>query len=122
MLAKVCLINPPWRQPIRADYSDLIEKDAGFYPPLGLQYLSAVCKKKGYETLIVDCQPEGLDYKGAAEKIKAYDPKIIGLTGMTFNLLDLQALMPEIKKSVYATNANAQESAIEWHGKIYGGY
>lgn len=30
----------------------------------------------------------------------------------------IHRLMPEIKKSVYATNANAQESAIEWHGKI----
>lgn len=30
----------------------------------------------------------------------------------------IHRLMPEIKKSVYATNDHAQESAIEWHSKI----
>lgn len=30
----------------------------------------------------------------------------------------IHRLMPEIKKSVYATNEHAQESAIEWHNKI----
>lgn len=30
----------------------------------------------------------------------------------------IHRLMPEIKRSVYATNENAQDSAIEWHGKI----
>lgn len=30
----------------------------------------------------------------------------------------IHRLMPEIKKSVYATNENAKESAIEWHSKI----
>jgi GntR family transcriptional repressor for pyruvate dehydrogenase complex len=30
----------------------------------------------------------------------------------------IHRLMPEIKKSVYATNDHAKESAIEWHSKI----
>lgn len=30
----------------------------------------------------------------------------------------IHRLMPEIKKSIYATNDHAQESAIEWHSKI----
>jgi GntR family transcriptional repressor for pyruvate dehydrogenase complex len=30
----------------------------------------------------------------------------------------IHRLMPEIKKSVYATNEHAQDSAIEWHAKI----
>lgn len=30
----------------------------------------------------------------------------------------IHRLMPEIKKSVYATNDHAKESAVEWHGKI----
>jgi GntR family transcriptional repressor for pyruvate dehydrogenase complex len=30
----------------------------------------------------------------------------------------IHRLMPEIKKAVYATNYNAKESAIVWHGKI----
>jgi len=30
----------------------------------------------------------------------------------------IHRLMPEIKKAVYATNYNAKESAVVWHGKI----
>lgn len=69
------------------------------------------------------------------ERLKNYSGELAGLASldMEFHLLIARAsqnqvmplildpihrLMPEIKKSVYATNDHAQESAIEWHSKI----
>jgi GntR family transcriptional regulator, transcriptional repressor for pyruvate dehydrogenase complex len=37
---------------------------------------------------------------------------------MRLILEPIQRLMPDIKSSVYATVADAQDSALEWHGKI----
>jgi len=99
MSIKVCLINVSWKKSIRADYSDVIEKGIGFYQPLGLQYLSSACRDKNYETMIIDCDPEELNYEQVISKMKLYGPQVIGITCMTFNLFEVFVFLKELKLS-----------------------
>ncbi|MBI1987781.1 MAG: hypothetical protein HYS70_05490 [Nitrospinae bacterium] len=44
---KVLLISPHVQSPLRADMSDLFEKESGLYPSLGLLYLAARLLEEG---------------------------------------------------------------------------
>ncbi len=99
MSTKVCLINVSWEKSIRANYADIIEKGIGFYQPLGLQYLSSACRDKDYETMIIDCDPEELNYEQAINKIKLYGPQVIGITCMTFNLFEAVIFLKKLRLS-----------------------
>lgn len=98
MSTRVCLINPPGIQHIRADYSDMIEKGTGIYPPLGLLYLSSACKRRNFDVSLIDCPAQRLNYAEAAQKAESYRPGVIGVTCMTFNLPDVLELVKELKK------------------------
>jgi radical SAM superfamily enzyme YgiQ (UPF0313 family) len=98
----ICLINPPSVNRIRADYSDIIEKETSLYQPLSLQYLSSACKAKGCNVLIVDCQAEKLSCAQAIKKIALCNPQVIGVTCSTFTLIDTLELLNGLK----AQNSN----------------
>lgn len=71
---KVLLIQPPPRRLAREDI---------VVPPLGIAYLAAVLENKGHRVSIIDAFAEMLDINTLEERIKAFSPEIIGITGMT---------------------------------------
>jgi len=82
-----------------------IDKVRGYNPPLGLLYLAAYLQKHSkHQIEILDCQVEELNYEQIEEKIKEKNPDAIGLTTMTFTLIDVlniakiaKKINPEIK-------------------------
>ncbi len=88
---KVLLINPPRLNEILADNPAFIEEERGFNPPLGLLYLAGYLKNKSrHQVFVLDAQVEGLDYGGEFEKrISAINPDVVGITAMTFTLVDV---------------------------------
>lgn len=71
---KILLIQPPPRE---------IKREDIVVPPLGIAYLAAVLENKGYKVSIVDAFAEMLDMYELEEKIKAFSPDVVGITGMT---------------------------------------
>lgn len=68
----------------------LIDESRGYNPPLGLLYLAAYLQKNtDYQVKILDCQVEELDYGQIRKNIKEYNPDAVGLTTMTFTLIDV---------------------------------
>lgn len=63
---RILLINPP------DDLGAFLGKGKNFIPvfePLGLLYISAVCKKYGHTVSVIDAFAEGL----SSQQIKKYD-------------------------------------------------
>jgi len=50
------------------------------FPPLGLGYLAAALRKKGFEVELVDCT--FMQFKDAVEKVKRAKPRIVGFYSM----------------------------------------
>ena len=89
---KILLINPAFYDGNEFknrfdDYIDWIKGGnlyvAPFEPPLGLAYLSAFLKERGFEVKLLDMQGLLMDSEELAKNIKAYDPDLIGITAMT---------------------------------------
>ncbi|HOT91978.1 MAG TPA: radical SAM protein [Anaerolineae bacterium] len=89
---KVLLINPPSEQELIGNNPAIIEEERGHNPPLGLLYVAAYLESHAaqeHEVAIIDAQVEELSYAQLAERIEQYAPDIVGLTAMTFTLLDV---------------------------------
>ncbi len=87
---KILLINPPHLNTISSCMPKVLEEDLDFLPPLGLMYLAGYLKKyTSYSTKIIDCQVEQLSYQDLKKRIVQENPNIVGITAMTFTLIDV---------------------------------
>lgn len=97
---KILLINPPAENEILSCNPEIIKSERGFDPPLGLLYLAGYIKKYSNHSLkIIDAQAERLNYPQLKEQIKEFNPEIIGITAMTFTLLDVMETIKIAKEA-----------------------
>jgi anaerobic magnesium-protoporphyrin IX monomethyl ester cyclase len=79
-MAKILLISPPLTpEEIYSDYGIA----SAVLPPLGLCYIAAVLEKENHEVKIIDGVAEKINSKELIEKIKEFNPNIVGITAMT---------------------------------------
>jgi len=78
---KVMLLFPKWT----TDYGMFayFAKRISIWPPLNLAYLAAVAEKEGHEVGIIDGQAEDMSLPKMIENTVAFNPDIIGITGVT---------------------------------------
>ncbi|MFH1623699.1 MAG: radical SAM protein [Pseudomonadota bacterium] len=95
---KVLLISPPSFNVIRGDSSDIFEEESGIYPPLGLMYIAAFLKENTKHSVeILDTQADGLTYPEIEAEIRRVSPDVIGITTLTFALLDVINIAKMVK-------------------------
>ncbi|MBN2208254.1 MAG: cobalamin-dependent protein [Candidatus Coatesbacteria bacterium] len=87
---KILLINPPFKYTVQSCQPKILEEGLDFLPPLGLMYIaSSLEKKNDCQVEILDSQVEQLSYEQLEEEIKKRKPDVVGITTMTFTLLDV---------------------------------
>lgn len=86
---KVLLVVPPNRRPLRSILPPEVEASRGLFPPLGILYLAAAAREQsGVEVSALDAQAEDLSSEEVAARVKAGGFDLVGITVLTFNLLD----------------------------------
>lgn len=96
---KICLINCPNTYELVGNDPVIIKDQQGVYPPLGLLYTSSYINQKGQHHVdVVDSQAEELNHAETAERVAQLKPDLIGLTAMTFTLVDCKLVMQELRK------------------------
>lgn len=78
---KLALLYPLWTEEY-GTISHFAEK-AGKWPPLNLAYLAAYAETKGHNVSIIDGEAEGLSINQIVERVKVFDPDLIGITATT---------------------------------------
>lgn len=86
---KILLINPPDINTLVGNNPTIIDTERGHNPPLGLLYLASyIINNTQHEVKVLDCQVDEMSFKEIKNFITGYNPDVIGLTAMTFTLLD----------------------------------
>lgn len=86
---KIMLINPPAENMLATEVPEIVSEERGFNPPLGLLYLAAsIQKHTNHEVAVLDTQVEELSYSDIEKAIRSCNPDIIGMTAMSFTLID----------------------------------
>ncbi|MCX5701646.1 MAG: radical SAM protein [Candidatus Omnitrophica bacterium] len=79
---KILLINPP------DDLGSFLGRGKNFVPafePLGLLYISSVCKQRGHEVFVVDAFREELSLQQIKNTIVKMQPDVLGCTSFVSN-------------------------------------
>lgn len=98
-MKKILLINPPFTYTISSCQPKILEEGIEYLPPLGLMYIAGYIKKNTSCPIeILDCQVENINYKTLKEEISKRAPDIIGITAMTFTLIDVIKTAKTAKK------------------------
>jgi len=86
----ILLINPPAENEIIGNNPSIIEEERGYNPPLGLLYIAAYLEKHTqHKVEILDTQVEEIAYNRLKDIIAKKNPDLVGITAMTFTLLDV---------------------------------
>lgn len=87
---KILLINPPAENTLVGNNPSIIDEQRGFNPPLGLLYIATYLENyTSHQVEILDVQVEKVGYENLKRIIKAKNPDLIGITAMTFTLIDV---------------------------------
>jgi len=111
---KILLINPPRANELVGKNPAIIEKHRGFNPPLGLLYLAATINHNTQHTVhILDTQPRGFTYPELADHLKSKTYDVVGISSMTFTLIDayktvrlVKEVMPQTKVILGGTHVH----------------
>ena len=102
---KVLLINPPSENELIGNNPSIIEEERGYNPPLGILYIAGYLEKHtNFGVEVVDTQAEEIGYDRLKNVIRAKLPDVVGITAMTFTIIDvikvinlIKSIRPEIK-------------------------
>lgn len=87
---RVLLMVAPSRGALTLESSNDIAQNMGFYPPLGILYVGTYLKNNSqHEVKIVDSESERLSYRDIEEKIRNYQPDVLGITTFTNTLRNI---------------------------------
>jgi len=93
------LIYPPIENLILANVPQVVEEEQGCYPPLGLMYIAAYAEQNtDHEIGILDTQVEKIGYGQLEEEIKRKKPEVVGMTAITFSIIDTFLTAKIVKK------------------------
>ncbi|MDD5237473.1 MAG: radical SAM protein [Candidatus Omnitrophica bacterium] len=88
---KIILINTPIRNPLRAEIPLKIDREIGALPALGLLSLASFLKERlpEQEVNIIDARIDNMDLEDIRKTVDSIRPDLVGITTMTFSLLDV---------------------------------
>jgi len=95
----VLLINPPRINELIGNNPAIIETHRGFNPPLGILSLAGYLQSNSNHNIeILDAQPPNWSYPEIEEVLKKVNPDVVGITAMTFTLIDVFKTIKSVKK------------------------
>jgi len=96
---KILLINPPAENEILGNNPVIIEEERGYNPPLGILYLAGYLEKHTtHQVEILDAQVEEMGYPELERVVASRRPDVVGITAMTFTLLDVIRTVELVKR------------------------
>lgn len=96
----VLLINPPCLHLLGTPEPEILQKEGGIYPPLGLLYVAAYAEDvEGCNVHVLDCLAEEIDHETFPAYLQQVKPDVIGIQVMTFTLIDALLLAKTVRKA-----------------------
>ena len=99
---KILFLNPPRFHELVGKNPSVIEHNRGYNPPLGVLSLATVVRKKlgdKHQVEVLDCQPRQLTYPQLETYFSQNRFDLIGITAMTFTLIDVMLTIAAIKRT-----------------------
>lgn len=101
---RIAFIIPPETHSIESSVPKGLESGKGVYPKLGILYVAAHAEARlGVRPDVIDCPAERLDHAGLEQRLRDTTPDLVGITTLTFNLIDCWKVVKLVKRLLPAT-------------------
>ncbi|MBI4454076.1 cobalamin B12-binding domain-containing protein [Candidatus Woesearchaeota archaeon] len=80
---KIVLVRYHDNDNVNTRLPEALNKVQGVYPPLGISYIAAILKQKGYDVQIIDTQALNITNREFESMIRSIKPDVVGITAMT---------------------------------------
>ncbi|MBV6518007.1 MAG: hypothetical protein DCC43_09275 [Candidatus Brocadia sp.] len=95
---KILLINPPSENELLGNNPSIIEEERGYNPPLGILYIAGYLERHtDFHVEVLDTQAEEIGYDRLGSIIRSKLPDVVGITTMTFTLIDVIKVVDLVK-------------------------
>jgi anaerobic magnesium-protoporphyrin IX monomethyl ester cyclase len=111
-MAKALLINPSYRDSYGSAKASIVDP---IHPTLSLLTVAAAAEQKGHQIELMDLSYVQYDYRKVREKILAYKPDVVGITGTTplmNQTRDMSCLIKTISKDILIIGGGSHVSAM----------
>ena len=82
---------------------DIVSKEFGVFPPLGLAYAAAIHEQSGNQAIIIDVNAERLSAKAVLERINAFKPDMLAFLLTVYGFFDALHWIRFLKKETNLT-------------------
>ncbi len=94
---KILFINPCEKYMVKTSFPMSLDRLTGRFPPLNLLYLASYINEKGSgEAQVLDMEVDG--EKSLDGRLESFNPDIVGLGGMSFNILSVLKTARRVKE------------------------
>ncbi len=94
----ILLINPLNENTIQSEVPSFLSEERGLNPPLGLLYVASSLIAENHSVRVLDMPCEGISYADIPKYLEGNRPDIVGITVMSFTLIDVLIVSEIIKK------------------------
>ncbi len=96
---RLLLVYPPVDKALPSILPEGVEASRGAFPPLGILYLAGELKKEpGIELSVIDAPNQNLSNQEIARLVEEKEIELVGITVLSFHLLDALELAEKIKE------------------------
>ena len=95
---KIAFIYPPQTHKQFEEDIDIVSKEFGVFPPLGLAYAAAIHERTGNKAMIIDANAEKIGLTAALARIRQFKPDMLGFLLTAYGFFDALAWMRFLKK------------------------
>ncbi|MBM3254106.1 MAG: hypothetical protein FJZ16_07630, partial [Candidatus Omnitrophica bacterium] len=85
---KIALIFPPYSHKIFSENLSTVDEEFCLAPPIILAYVAAILEKNGHNVILVDARALGLSKEEALQRIRKFNPDILGFRSETYHFHD----------------------------------
>ena len=86
---KILLIVPPEKNMIVSNTPSIVDEEQGFFPHLGVMYMASFLRENtDHKVRILDTIVNRYDYKDIERELTKYNPDVVGIPALTFNIID----------------------------------
>ena len=96
---KIAFIYPPQRHKQFEEDIDIVSREFGVFPPLGLLYAAAINEREGNESIIIDANAEKLSKEQVLKAIKEKKPDMLGFLLTAYGFFDAYDWIKFLKKA-----------------------
>ena len=97
---RLALVFNPFSYKLHEENLRVVQKYFGLFPPLSLAWVAAIARRAGHDVIIIDARTMQLSKADVADRLKQWQPDMIGFMMTTYMFRETYGWAQYLKKEL----------------------